>query len=152
MRSFAHHFGVKTPRIYPNLSMNSMKLVILSHFIWWNKDSKRFCDTTTLESIAELRLLSSLVWIDQYNDCNGMTSFMEFITGLAHRYERSIVSPCTVLVYTNNSCVYINTTWFVWFPVSDKRTICIRESALWSRCFVYLLESMGDWKHSQNTG
>ena len=25
------------------------------------------------------RLLSSLVWIDQYNECNGMTSFMEFM-------------------------------------------------------------------------
>ena len=25
-------------------------------------------------------LLSSLVWIDQYNECNGMTSFMEFMS------------------------------------------------------------------------
>ena len=28
------------------------------------------------------RLLSSLVWIDQYNECNWMTSFMEFMPGI----------------------------------------------------------------------
>ena len=29
-----------------------------------------------------LRLLSSFVWIDQYNECNGKTSFKEFMTCL----------------------------------------------------------------------
>ena len=67
------------------LYMNSMKLVIPLHFISWKKDSKRCCDTTTPESIhtkdeskCSSHLSSSLVWIDQYNECNGMTSFKEF--------------------------------------------------------------------------
>ena len=33
--------------------------------------------TPKMNANAIPRLLSSLVWIDQYNDCNGMTSFME---------------------------------------------------------------------------
>ena len=35
--------------------------------------------TPKMTANAEPRLLSSLVWIDQYNECNGMTSFMEFM-------------------------------------------------------------------------
>ena len=35
--------------------------------------------TPKTKANALLRLLSSLVWIDQYNECNGMISFMEFI-------------------------------------------------------------------------
>ena len=47
-----------------------------------NKDSKR-CMKKRLQTMprhhnAELHLLSSLVWIDQYNECNGKTSFMKF--------------------------------------------------------------------------
>ena len=33
-----------------------------------------------MKANAVPRLLSSLVWIDQYNECNRMTSFMEFMT------------------------------------------------------------------------
>ena len=36
--------------------------------------------TLKMKANAVPRLLSSLVWIDQYNECNGMTSFMEFMT------------------------------------------------------------------------
>ena len=36
--------------------------------------------TPKMKANAEPRLLSSLVWIDQYSECNGVTSFMEFIT------------------------------------------------------------------------
>ena len=32
-----------------------------------------------IKANAVSRLLSSLVWIDLYNECNGMTSFMEFM-------------------------------------------------------------------------
>ena len=35
--------------------------------------------TPKMKANAVPRLLSSLVWIDQYNECNGLTSFMEFI-------------------------------------------------------------------------
>ena len=37
--------------------------------------------TPKMKANAVPRLLSSLVWIDQYNQCNGLTSFMEFIRG-----------------------------------------------------------------------
>ena len=37
--------------------------------------------TPKMKAKAVPRLLSSLVWIDQYNECNGMTSFMEFMWG-----------------------------------------------------------------------
>ena len=55
-------------------------------FYFMEKDSKWCCDNTVPESIHTkdeskhgLRLLSSLVWIDQYNQCNGKKSFMEFM-------------------------------------------------------------------------
>ena len=55
-------------------------------FYFMKKDSKRCCDTTMPESIHtkdESKCGSAfafiLVWIDQYNECNGMTSFMEFV-------------------------------------------------------------------------
>ena len=35
--------------------------------------------TPKMKANAVQRLLSSLVWIDQYNECKGMASFMEFI-------------------------------------------------------------------------
>ena len=35
--------------------------------------------TPKMKAIAIQRLLSSLVRIDQYNECNGMTSFMKFM-------------------------------------------------------------------------
>ena len=35
--------------------------------------------TPKMKANAVLHLLSSLVWIDQYNECNGITIFMEFM-------------------------------------------------------------------------
>ena len=35
--------------------------------------------TPKMKANAVPRLLSSLVWIDQYNECDGMTTFMEFM-------------------------------------------------------------------------
>ena len=90
------------------VSMKSMKLVILLHFISWKNsfsDISRKCSlpdmirpvnwqktpnnavtlhrqsqfTPKMKANAVPRLLSSLVWIDQYNKCNRMTSFMEFM-------------------------------------------------------------------------
>ena len=66
--------------------MNSMKLVILLHFISWKKTpndavtpQRQSQFTPKMTANAVPRLLSSLVWIDQYNQCNGITSFMKFM-------------------------------------------------------------------------
>ena len=41
--------------------------------------------TSKMKGNAVPRLLSSLVWIDQYNQCNGMTSFMEFMHSITFK-------------------------------------------------------------------
>ena len=71
---------------YSGLNMNSMKLVFPSHFISCKKTpndavtpQRQSQFTPKMKANAILRLLSSLVWIDQYNECNGLTSFMEFM-------------------------------------------------------------------------
>ena len=55
-------------------------------FYFMKKDSKNAVTpqhqsqfTPKMKANAVPRLFSSLVWIDQYNECNGMTSFMEFM-------------------------------------------------------------------------
>ena len=65
--------------------MNSMKLVIPLRFISWKKTpndavtpQRQSQFTPKMKANAVSRLLSSLAWIDQYSECNGMTSFMEF--------------------------------------------------------------------------
>ena len=50
--------------------------------------------TPKMKANAIPRLLSSVVWIDQYNECNGMTSFMEFMLGL-------LSHSCHVHIYTS---------------------------------------------------
>ena len=67
-------------------NMNSMKLVIPWHFISWKKTPNDAVTpqwqsqfTPKMKANAVLRLLPSLVWIDQYNECNRMTSFLEFM-------------------------------------------------------------------------
>ena len=66
--------------------MNSMKLVIRYILISWKKTPNDAvtpqCQsqlTPKMKANAVPRLLSSLVWIDQYNECNGMTTFMQFM-------------------------------------------------------------------------
>ena len=83
-------------------STNSVKLVIPLHFISWKKTpndavtpQRQSQFTAKMKANAVPRLLSSLVWIDQYNECNGMTSFMEFMSlghhiHLWHKTERKI--------------------------------------------------------------
>ena len=63
-----------------------MKFVIPSHFISWKKPSndavtpqRQSQFTPKMKANAVPRLLLSLVWIDQYCECNGMTSFTEFM-------------------------------------------------------------------------
>ena len=66
--------------------MNSMKLVIPLHLSSWKKThndavtpQRQSQFTPKMKANAVPRLLSSLVWIDQYNECNRMTSFMELM-------------------------------------------------------------------------
>ena len=66
--------------------MNSMKLVIPFHFISWKKTpndavtpQRQSQFTPKMKANAVPRWLSSLVWTDQDNECNGITSFMEFM-------------------------------------------------------------------------
>ena len=73
--------------------MNSVKLVIPLHFISWKKTPN---DTVTpqrqsqftpkMKANAVPRLLSSLVWIDQYNEYKGTTSFIEFMRRAFHQH------------------------------------------------------------------
>ena len=79
------------------LNMNSMKLVIPLHFISWKKTpndavtpQRQSQFTPKIKANAIPRLLSSLVWIDQYNECNGMTSFVEFMLYLAEWNEKVV--------------------------------------------------------------
>ena len=44
--------------------------------------------TTKMKANAVPRLLSSLLWIDQYNECNGMTSFIEFMLLVSEKKRR----------------------------------------------------------------
>ena len=67
--------------------MNSMKLLIPLHFILWKKrlqtmlwhHNVRVNSHQRWKQTAVQHLRSSLVWIDHYNQCNGMRSFMEFM-------------------------------------------------------------------------
>ena len=81
-----HYLGACVLWVWMYKYMSSMKLVIPLHFISWKKtpdDSvtpqRQSQFTPKMKANAVPRLLSSLVWIDQYNECNGMTSFMEFM-------------------------------------------------------------------------
>ena len=67
------------------LFMNSMKIVIPLLFISWKKTpngavtpQRQSQFTPKMKANAVPRLLSSLVWIYQYNECDRMTSFIEF--------------------------------------------------------------------------
>ena len=46
--------------------------------------------TPKMKANAVPRLLSSLVWIDQYYEWNGMTSFMEFMICTCQNYNISV--------------------------------------------------------------
>ena len=55
--------------------------------------------TPKMKANAVSRLLSYLVWIDQYNECNGLTSFMEFmvcVSGLVQPSVRTVL--CSIPV------------------------------------------------------
>ena len=83
-----------------------MKLVIPSHFISWKKTpndavtpQRQSQFTPKMKANAVPRLLSSLAWIDHYNECNGMTSFMEFMIGADQ------------FCWVNSICILVWTRW-----------------------------------------
>ena len=88
-----------------NLIMNSMKLVSPFHFISWKKtpnDAVAPQFTPNMKANVVPCLLSSLVWIDQYNECCGITSFMEFMPECfgdktSHVWV-SHVAPCNLVI------------------------------------------------------
>ena len=53
--------------------------------------------TPKMKANAVSRLLSSLVWIDQYNECNRMTSFMEFMISFVWRRTFCWPLACALL-------------------------------------------------------
>ena len=106
--------------------MNSMKLVIPLHFISWKKTpndavtpQRQSQFTPKMKANAVPRLLSSLVWIDQYNECNRVTSFMEFkINMLSQRAALVTIVPIFVTKthpHKNSSInVLEKNGWFQW--------------------------------------
>ena len=78
-------FNIKQ-HMFSKVFMNTMTLVIPLHFISWKKTPNDAVTprhqsqfTPKMKANAVPRLLSSLVWIDHYNECNGMTSFMVYL-------------------------------------------------------------------------
>ena len=94
--------------------MNLLKLVIPLSFISWKKTpngavtpQRQSQFTPKMKTNAVPCLLSSLVWIDQYNECNGMTSFMGFMMW-ENTLPRSLVHMGTlfpVCLMTSGRCV-----------------------------------------------
>ena len=70
--------------------------------------------TPKMKANAVPHLLSSLVWIDQYNECNGMTSFIEFIIGLIV-YEIMIRKSWSLLPLYRRSYCYNQKLCFVYY-------------------------------------
>ena len=78
--------------------LNSMKHVITLHFISWKKtpndavtQKRQSQFTPKMKANAVPRLLSSLVWIDHYNECNGITRFMEFLRYLNNIEQKQLI-------------------------------------------------------------
>ena len=96
--------------------MNSMKFIIRYIIIHEKKTpndavtpqrQSRF--TPKMKANAVPRLLSSLVWIDQYNECNGMTSFIESMLRAIRRMQTTEVdSAAQSLLLKSNSYLQWN--------------------------------------------
>ena len=114
--------------------MNSMKLVIPLHFTAWKKTpndavtprrQSQFTPKTKANAVP--RLLSSLVWIDQYNECNGMTSFMEFM--------KVVLQPLREVIW-----LLIPKNKHSSFKNLDKFTVYCKSRTWLKRCLVALAQ------------
>ena len=121
--------------------MNSMKLVFLLHFISWKKTpndavipQRQNQFAPKIKAKAVPLLLSSLVWIDQYNECYGMTNFLEFMNCT------SSMNICLMFVKTvpsvKNVCVWLGCNFLSWDG---------KESGAWVASFGHLGFSVTDW-------
>ena len=54
--------------------------------------------TPKMKANAVPHLLSSLVWIDQYNECNGMTSFVEFMQQRGQHPDKCLPWPTSHII------------------------------------------------------
>ena len=78
------HTQLNTPTRNPMRSnLRQLEQNIITWIPWTPNDAvtpqRQSQFTPKMKANAVSRLLSSLVWIDHYNQCNGMTSFMEFM-------------------------------------------------------------------------
>ena len=107
------------PRLCNTQAMNSMKIVIPLHLISWKKTpndavtwQRQSQFTPKMKANAIPRLLSSLVWIDQQNQCSGMTSCMEFMcNSVTFYFMEKLIS------YISRKCILPNMIRTVTAPV-----------------------------------
>ena len=89
--------------------------------------------TPKMKANAVLHLLSSSVWIDQYNECNGMTSFMEFMSWVTFTivlFKKSITNSIT------NS--YLSLCWSMKPPSPPPLSLPLakhRPGQEWTQCY-----------------
>ena len=101
-------------------NMNSMKIIIPLHRISWKKTptdtvtpQRQNQFTSKMKANAVPRLLSSLVWIDQCKECNGMTSFIEFTRQeikLLFRFSDNILKQKNFLTMNYDLIAIFNST------------------------------------------
>ena len=104
-QNFQHSFTPGFEIKWINYSfMNSMKFVIPLHLISGIKipndavtPQRQSQFTPKMKTNVVPCLLSSLVWIDQYNACNRLTNFMELMCWVISKFNDS--SMKTMLVY-----------------------------------------------------
>ena len=136
--------------------MNSMKLVIPLHAFYFIKKISNDAVTPQhqsqftpkMKANAVPRLLSSLVWIDQYNECNGMTSFIEFMSTCPCKLLLCIhplLSPnaCKLQELALESCTLEGCTNFS----SPGRVHLIIDIAIQQKCDKHLFRKV--WKLSK---
>ena len=90
--------------------------------------------TPKMKANAVPRLLSSLVWIDQYNERNGITSFMEFMWRICYAqssphiviwYICSCLGQC--YYYLIQMYIFILANCRIWPDLNDiKSLICVQ--------------------------
>ena len=76
--------------------MNSMKVIILLHFI---SLKKTLIDVVTSHWQSQFTpKMTPLMWIEHHNECNGMTSFMGFILGSFYYTQHRTMSTTYVSI------------------------------------------------------
>ena len=126
----------------PLYSWIPIKLVISLHLLSWKKTpndavtpKRQSQFTPKMKANAVPRLLSSLVWIDQYSERNGMTSFMEFMNWiwyqnpvLVEQCYSIIMYDCQVkIMYLASTCPGQCHRYLQTLTKKDRRTVNFRK-------------------------